>query len=213
MLKDDVLNYLLKKTNEYVKNENNDVFTAQDISNIFGVKRNTISHYLSQMIDSGQVIKINTRPVYFFHKEAFEGKFFRISKNIYSSIEELFEENYDDKEKKDLFKELIGYNGSLTEAIEKIKTSILYPTKNGLPIMLSGPTGVGKSFTADLIYKYSIERGVIPENAPFIIFNCAQYFNNPELLSSNLFGYVKGAFTGADKSQPGMIEAANGDNI
>lgn len=210
MLKDDVLNYLLKKTNEYVKNENNDVFTAQDISNIFGVKRNTISHYLSQMIDSGQVIKINTRPVYFFHKEAFEGKFFRISKNIYSSIEELFEENYDDKEKKDLFKELIGYNGSLTEAIEKIKTSILYPTKNGLPIMLSGPTGVGKSFTADLIYKYSIERGVIPENAPFIIFNCAQYFNNPELLSSNLFGYVKGAFTGADKSQPGMIEAANG---
>ena len=68
MLKDDILKYLLKKTNEYVKNKNNYTFTAQDISNIFGVKRNTISHYLSQMIDNGQVIKINTRPVYFFHK-------------------------------------------------------------------------------------------------------------------------------------------------
>lgn len=210
MLKDDILKYLLKKTNEYVKNKNNYTFTAQDISNIFGVKRNTISHYLSQMIDNGQVIKINTRPVYFFHKEAFESKFFKVSRNIYSSIEELFEEKVHAKEKEDLFIELIGYNGSLTEAIEKIKTSILYPTKNGLPIMLSGPTGVGKSFIADLIHKYSVEKGVISEDAPFIIFNCAQYFNNPELLSSNLFGYTKGAYTGADKSQPGMIEAANG---
>lgn len=210
MLKDDILKYLFEKTNEYVRDENNGIFAAQDISNVFGVKRNTISHYLSQMIDDGQVIKINTRPVYFFHKEAFESKFFNVSRNIYSSIEELFDESVDNKENNDLFKELIGYNGSLTEAIEKIKTSILYPTKNGLPIMLSGPTGVGKSFTADIIYKYSVEKGIISEGAPFIIFNCAQYYNNPELLSSNLFGYVKGAFTGADKSQPGMIENANG---
>ena len=210
MLKDDILRYLFEKTNEYVKNENNDIFTAQNISNVFGVKRNTISHYLSKMIDDGQVIKINTRPVYFFHKEAFENKFFNVYKNVYSSVEELFQENINIKKDRDLFKELIGYNGSLAESIEKIKTSILYPSKNGLPIMLSGPTGVGKSFTADLIYKYSVEKGVISEDAPFIIFNCAQYFNNPELLSSNLFGYVKGAFTGADKDQPGMIEAANG---
>ena len=210
MLKDDILKYLFEKTNEYVKNENNHIFTAQNISNVFGVKRNTISHYLSQMIYDGQVIKINTRPVYFFHKEAFENKFFKVFKSVYSSIEELFKENIDTKENRDLFKELIGYNGSLTESIEKIKTSLLYPAKSGLPIMLSGPTGVGKSFTADLIYRYSVEKGIISKDSPFIIFNCAQYFNNPELLSSNLFGYVKGAFTGADKDQPGMIEAANG---
>ncbi|MEG1463263.1 MAG: sigma 54-interacting transcriptional regulator, partial [Anaerorhabdus sp.] len=154
--------------------------------------------------------KINTRPVYFFHKDAFEKKFFVVSKQVFSGIEELFSKDIELVKDNDIFKELIGYNGSLTESIEKIKTSVLYPTNNGLPIMLSGPTGVGKSFTADLIYKYSVEQGVIKSNAPFIIFNCAQYYNNPELLSSNLFGYVKGAFTGADKSQPGMIEAANG---
>lgn len=210
MLKEDILKYLHEKTNEYMKDENNTIYTAQYISNIFGVKRNTISHYINQMIEDGRVIKINTRPVYFFHKNAFEKKFFKVSKNIFTSLEELFDEKEKSVIENDIFRALIGYNGSLKESIENIKTSILYPTKNGLPIILSGPTGVGKSFTADIIYKYSVEQGVIKKDAPFIIFNCAQYYNNPELLSSNLFGYVKGAFTGADKNQLGMIEAANG---
>lgn len=210
MLREDILKYLYEKTSEYIKNENNDMYTAKSISNVFNVKRNTISHYINQEINDGQFIKVNTRPVYFFHKEAFEKKFFKVSKNIFSSIDELFEEEVECKKNEDLFKELIGYKGSLKEVIDKIKTSILYPTKNGLPIMLNGPTGVGKSFIADLIHKYSIEKGILPKDAPFIVFNCAQYYNNPELLSSNLFGYTKGAFTGADKSKAGMIEEANG---
>ena len=44
----------------------------------------------------------------------------------------------------------------------------------------------------------------------FIIMNCAQYVNNIELLSSNLFGYVKGAFTGAYATTKGLLEAADG---
>ena len=210
MLREDIIKYLYNKTQEYIKDENNYLYTAKNISDVFNVKRNTISHYINQYINNGQVIKVNTRPVYFFHKEAFEKKFFNVSKNVFSSIEELFNEDIEVKKSYDLFNNLIGYNGSLKEPIEKIKTSIFYPTKIGLPIMLNGPTGVGKSFIADLIYKYSIEKGIIEKDAPFIVFNCAQYFNNPELLSSNLFGYVKGAFTGADKNQAGMIEAANG---
>jgi len=210
MLKDDTLKYLYEKTKSYEKGKDNEVFTAQYISELFKVKRNTISHYINQMIEDGEVIKVNTRPVYFFHKKAFEEKFFKISKNVFSSLEELFFRE-DEKEEKGegIFDKLIGINGSLKQAVDQIKTSIFYP-KNGLPIMLSGPTGVGKSYTADLIHKYSIKCGVLPENAPFIVFNCAQYYNNPELLSSNLFGYVKGAFTGADKSQGGMLEAADG---
>ncbi|MDH7443946.1 sigma 54-interacting transcriptional regulator [Lacticaseibacillus paracasei] len=33
------------------------------------------------------------------------------------------------------------------------------------------------------------------KDAPFVVLNCAQYYHNPELLSSNLFGYAKGSFT------------------
>ena len=39
--------------------------TAQDISEVLGIKRNVISHYLNRMVDDGLVIKTKTRPVYF----------------------------------------------------------------------------------------------------------------------------------------------------
>lgn len=51
---------------------------------------------------------------------------------------------------------------------------------------------------------------VIHENAPFKVLNCAQYHNNPELLSGILFGYVKGAFTGADEDRNGLLQDADG---
>lgn len=206
MLKNKLLEYLKEETEKLNRDSILEKFTSQYIANIFGVKRNTISHYINQMIENGQVIKINTRPVYFIHKDTFESRFFETNKLVYESVNDLFNESG----KKDLFNNLIGARGSLKNAIDKIKTSILYPTTNGLPIMLYGPTGVGKSYTASLIYKFCIEQELIKKDAPFISFNCAQYFNNPELLSSNLFGYVKGAFTGADRNQAGIIENANG---
>ncbi|MCP6612573.1 sigma 54-interacting transcriptional regulator, partial [Klebsiella pneumoniae] len=52
--------------------------------------------------------------------------------------------------------------------------------------------------------------GILPADAPFTVFNCAEYANNPELLTSKLFGHAKGAFTGADKAVPGLIETSNG---
>ena len=48
-----------------------------------------------------------------------------------------------------------------------------------------------------------------PQNGLSAVYNCAQYFNNPELLSSALFGHVKGAFTGAEKEHIGLIEKAD----
>ncbi|MCD2347833.1 hypothetical protein [Clostridium guangxiense] len=78
MLKDDTLKYLYEKTKNYEKGKNNKIFTAQYISELFKVKRNTISHYINQMIEDGEVIKVNTRPVYFFHKRAFEETFFQV---------------------------------------------------------------------------------------------------------------------------------------
>lgn len=208
MLKENVMNYLAEKTAHFSKDSHKDIFSAEYISNKFGVKRNTISHYLNQMNREGKLIKINTRPVCFLHFNTFVEHFFPVASTIYDSFEQMYSEKHNKKEK-NIFTDLIGSEGSLRKAISQIKTSVFYPGK-GLPIMLSGPTGVGKSLLAQLIYTYCAEKNIIPANAPYIVFNCAQYFNNPELLSSNLFGYVKGAFTGADQTKPGMLEAADG---
>ncbi|MCM3239213.1 sigma 54-interacting transcriptional regulator [Heyndrickxia oleronia] len=211
MLKDDLLSFLNRETKDFEWDNPSTSFTASKLSELFNVKRNTVSHYLNQLVQEDKVIKINTRPVYFLSKFVFEQTFFTVNKSIYDSLQELKESQLETEiyPCPDLFDELIGSKDSLYKAIEQIKTSIFYPD-GGLPIMISGPTGVGKSYIANLIYRYSIEKGILAEDAPFISFNCAQYANNPELLSSSLFGYVKGAFTGADSMKTGLLDAADG---
>ena len=67
----------------------------------------------------------------------------------------------------------------------------------GMPLLIHGASGVGKSFLAKLIYEYLKNEQIIGLEK-FYTFNCADYANNPELLSSILFGHTKGAFTGAE---------------
>jgi sigma-54 dependent transcriptional regulator, gfr operon transcriptional activator len=208
-LKEDLLSFIDSETNKLDLEQPSDYLTAKMISEIFHVKRNTVSHYLNLLIDEDMVIKINTRPVYFLSRSTFERRFFRPLGSVYTSFQELLEHRPQVKAKLDIFEGLIGSDGSLEKAIEQMKTSIFYP-EGGLPIIICGPTGVGKSYTAELIHRYSVEKGLLAKDAPFISFNCAQYANNPELMSSNLFGYVKGAFTGADQTKDGMLAAADG---
>lgn len=208
-LKEDLLSFLDTETSKLDLENPSDYLTAKMISEIFHVKRNTVSHYMNQLIDENLVIKINTRPVYFLSRSIFEQKFFGSPNSVYNSFKELLDHQSKAKPKLDIFESLIGSDGSLKRAIEQIKTSIYYPV-SGLPLILYGPTGVGKSYLAELIYHYSVEKGILAKDAPFISFNCAQYANNPELMSSNLFGYIKGAFTGADTTKDGLLAAAEG---
>lgn len=104
---------------------------------------------------------------------------------------------------------MIGSENSLRIPIEQAKAAILYPPK-GLNTLIIGPTGVGKTTFAEAMYLYAIESKRIPPSAPFIVFNCADYADNPQLLISQLFGHAKGAFTGADKEKQGLVDKANG---
>lgn len=224
MLKDQIARYVKENTSKAKLDHLDTVLTAEEIANYFQVKRNTVSYYLNQEIGKS-LFKINTRPVRFFHKEEFEKHFFLVLKDVYSSVNELLEEqkqqcqtrNVEEPERKvtevaekeDVFETLIGANGSLKKPIDQIKTSIFYPNTS-LPIFLHGSTGAGKSFMARKIYEFAVREKILPQGAPYIVLNCAQYANNLELLSSNLFGYVKGAFTGAYQTTKGLLEAADG---
>ena len=72
-----------------------------------------------------------------------------------------------------------------------------------MPILLQGASGTGKSYIAQLIYQYAYCTEKI--KGKFMTINCAEYSNNPELFLTNVFGYKKGAYTGADKDQNGIL--------
>lgn len=97
---------------------------------------------------------------------------------------------------------LIGEDEKMKEIFSVIKK--VSPTN--LTILLQGESGVGKGELAKLIHKYS-ERS----NGPFIVVDCGTIPDT--LIESELFGYEKGAFTGADKNKKGMFELANGGTI
>ncbi|WP_443661030.1 sigma 54-interacting transcriptional regulator [Clostridium sp.] len=113
------------------------------------------------------------------------------------------------KAKTNNLREIIGYHGSLRNQVRQAEAAILYPP-HGLHTLILGPSGVGKSFFAEAMYKFAINSSNFNKNAPFIVFNCADYAENPQLLLSQLFGYVKGAFTGANTDKIGIVEKANG---
>lgn len=112
-------------------------------------------------------------------------------------------------EKENDFEMLIGYNGSLKEKVNLAKSAIVYPP-NGLHTMIYGETGVGKSELANCMYKYAVRTGIKEKESPFIVFNCADYAENPNMLMSQLFGSIKGAYTGASENREGLVEKANG---
>ncbi|MDP1934713.1 MAG: sigma-54 dependent transcriptional regulator [Nitrosomonas sp.] len=73
-------------------------------------------------------------------------------------------------------------------------------------VMLTGESGCGKEVIARFIHQYSLRA-----SKPFVAINCAAIPEN--LLEATLFGYEKGAFTGAAQSQPGKFEQAEGGTL
>ncbi|MCO7124659.1 sigma 54-interacting transcriptional regulator [Sporolactobacillus shoreicorticis] len=208
-MKDQILALLTKETEDCKQLGPNPNLTTEEICKRLPIKRNTVSQYLNELVAERKCIKIKTRPAYFYSTDAMKRHFFMPLKDMYNSFEELLNDNPEEKGGKSFFSNIIGHDLSLKGVIDQIKTSVFYPG-SGLPMIFIGETGVGKSMFARLTYKYCIERKLLDQSAPFIELNCSQYFHNPELLTSNLFGYVKGAFTGADHDKVGMLEAADG---
>ena len=103
---------------------------------------------------------------------------------------------------------MAGAKQSLSIPIERAKAAIIYPPR-GLHTLLLGQTGVGKSLFAEQMYEYAREENILGEDAPFIRFNCADYANNPNLLTAQIFGVKKGTFTGAEMDREGLLKKAH----
>lgn len=209
-MKNDILCFINEKVlfNNFDELKKQSGIVTEDIVKKFNLSRTQASRLLNDLVKSDNLIKINSRPVIFLPKNRINDAIGPTKKSIYESVDELSNECKLLKQEI-VFNSIIGHESSLKEAIEQIKTAVLYPN-DGLTIMLTGESGVGKTFLAKVIYKYSVSSNILQKNAPYNVLNCAQYYNNPELLSSILFGHVKGAYTGANESRVGLIEKSDG---
>jgi DNA-binding NtrC family response regulator len=105
------------------------------------------------------------------------------------------EERYD-------FEKIVGQSKEITTLIEEVK-KIADSRSN---VLLLGETGTGKELIARAVH-YNSAR----QDKPFVPINCSAIPEN--LLESELFGFVKGAFTGATTSKRGLFEEANGGTV
>ena len=93
---------------------------------------------------------------------------------------------------------IIGHSKKMQEIFELIEEI----SDSDATVLVQGPSGTGKEIIANAIQASSLRN-----NKPFIKVNCSVF--SPQLLASELFGHVKGAFTGAIKDRPGRFKMAD----
>jgi len=97
---------------------------------------------------------------------------------------------------------IVGQSQAIQSILEMVRT--VAPTNS--TVLITGESGTGKELVARAIHEASLRREM-----SFVSINCGAF---PEtLLESELFGYLKGAFTGADSNRKGIIESAHGGTL
>ena len=101
-------------------------------------------------------------------------------------------------------KTMFYFGGS--ESMKKIKELALMASVHNLPVLIQGETGTGKSLLARWIHEQSL-----CSSAAFVELSCSSL--KGDMLASELFGHVRGAFTSAIQNKEGLIEVADGGSL
>ncbi|ESK38407.1 hypothetical protein P256_01946 [Acinetobacter nectaris CIP 110549] len=93
-----------------------------------------------------------------------------------------------------------------SDVMNKLRQALKKVAKTQAPVFIMGESGTGKEVAAKLIHLLSHRK-----DAPFIAINCGAIPS--DLMESELFGYVKGSFTGATQNKIGLIQSADGGTL
>ncbi|MDN5952221.1 MAG: sigma-54-dependent transcriptional regulator, partial [Loigolactobacillus coryniformis] len=180
--------------------------TTKQLVADLGIVRPNVSKALNDLVRTGKLIKLAGRPVRYITPELVQQP---MAASAATPVPTVVKTPPAAEVTTDFFDKMIGAQGSLKNQVEQAKAAMLYPPK-GLNTLIIGPTGSGKTFFVHGMYQFSSVHKIIDTEKPLITFNCADYAHNPELLMSHLFGYTKGAFTGANEDKDGLIQEAEG---
>lgn len=211
MRRDDVLQFVLASA----QTPDTQGVTAQVVADALGIWRNDAAVELNKLVAEGKLRREGKKNVRFFpisaeetQKPAAEEP---AAQDVPAETQAEAGVGSDPKQYR-AFSGLVGADGSLKYQLRVAMAAVAYPP-NGLNMLITGSTGSGKSHFARTIWEYAKETGALcgaHGQIPFVEFNCAEYADNPQLLLSHLFGYKKGAFTGALEDKPGLVEQADG---
>ena len=101
-----------------------------------------------------------------------------------------------------VFEGMVGRSDVMAQLIDFVERLAPYPTT----ALVTGESGTGKELVARAIHRLSPRR-----DQPLVVCNCTTL--SPSLIETELFGHVRGAFTGADRDRKGLFEAAHGGTI
>ena len=202
--------FFIKNFKERLRKEGFEVYSAQSRAGIFRIlKKHKVGvlvffrdFFLSRELlehlkpySSHLEVMVKSESNYGWLERIFPAE---ISWKAFADTEHLIQILKEECEDKEEFKRLgiIGSSPALCQVLEQVKKV----SKTNLPVLIIGESGTGKELIARAIHYLG------PKSwEPFLAINCASI---PEtLLESELFGYEKGAFTGAEESQPGKVGA------
>jgi len=198
--RDEILRHLDKITREMSPSSVNP-FTTARIASDCTVSRNLASQYLNDLVRDDLAVKVNARPVLFFHRRGLE-RYLQttLDHSEYASMRDLLS-TVGAVERQD-YDKAIGCDLSLGACVEQLKSAMCYPP-NGLPVLVVGEHGTGKSFISRLTHEYGVNSGVLPQDSRFVSVDCSRYGDNGSALERDVFGNA--TVTGAVREANGGV--------
>src|SRR3989475_3510687 len=180
----------------YLSARPQETFDVESLMQTFGRLRLDVENCVRELADFGVIRALNgTPPSYTAERPADEG----LAEQLDHFLERRAAVSTEDQSPSvQRFREMIGRDEKMLIVFEWIRTA----AKSDISVLILGPTGSGKEVVARMIHELS-RRSV----AKFQAVNCAALPDT--LFESEIFGYEKGAFTGAHDRKPGRLELAN----